>query len=122
MDKEIAQFALEDGTTFLVEVEEPENPVAVERVATKTGQMVIEAKQTFEEEIEAIKPVAATLVARLRRGMTTPADEVEVKFGLKLSSEMGAIFASVGGEVTFEVTLKWKEGKEKAEGRGQTLA
>lgn len=110
MDKEIAQFSLADGTTFLVEVEEPDSP-AVERVATKTGQMVIEAKQTFEEAIEAIKPVAATLVTRLRQGMTTPADEVEVKFGLKLNSEMGAIFASVGGEVNFEVTLKWKEGK-----------
>ena len=24
MDKEVAQFALEDGTTFLVEVDEPE--------------------------------------------------------------------------------------------------
>jgi hypothetical protein len=107
-DKEIVQFALEDGTTFLVEVEEAESGGAVERVAIKPGHLVVQAQQTFEQAIDAVKPVASTLVTRLAKGLTTPADEVEVKFGLKLTSEMGAIFASVGGEVNFEVTLKWK--------------
>jgi hypothetical protein len=41
-------------------------------------------------------------------GLTTPADEVEVKFGLNLSVDSGVIFAAVGGEVNFEVTLKWQ--------------
>ncbi|MBD1865024.1 MULTISPECIES: CU044_2847 family protein [Trichocoleus] len=110
MDKEVAQFSLEDGTKFLVEVEEPE-AVAVERVAINTGQMVLQARQTFEEAIDAVKPVASVLVTRLRRGMTTPADEVEVKFGLKLTAEAGAIFTSISGDVNFEITLKWKEEK-----------
>jgi hypothetical protein len=110
MDKEIAQFSLEDGTKFLVEVQEPEG-VPVERVAINAGQMVLQAKQTFEEAIESVKPVASVLISRLKRGMTTPADEVEVKFGLKLTAEAGAIFTSISGDVTFEATLKWKEEK-----------
>ncbi|NJP12237.1 MAG: hypothetical protein HC866_24520 [Leptolyngbyaceae cyanobacterium RU_5_1] len=110
MNKEIAQFSLEDGTKFLVEVEKPEG-VPVERVAVNTGQMVLQAKQTFEEAIDVVKPVASALITRLRRGLTTPASEVEVKFGLKLTAATGAIIASVGGDVNFEITLKWKEEK-----------
>jgi len=108
MDKEIAQFSLEDGTKFLVEVDEPES-AAVERVAINTGKMVLQATQSFEEAIEIVKPLASVLITKLREGLTTPASEVEVKFGLKLSAEVGAIIASVGGDVNFEITLKWKE-------------
>lgn len=105
--KELAEFSLEDGTKFLVEVDEPEGR-AVERVALPSGQMVVKAQQTLEEALDKIQPVASTILTRLRTGLTTPADEVEVKFGIKLSAEAGAIFTAVGGEVTYEITLKWK--------------
>lgn len=110
MDKEIAQFSLEDGTKFLVEVDEP-GGVAVERVAIDTGKMVLQAKKSFEEAIEIVKPVASVLISKMKEGLTTPASEVEIKFGLKLTAEAGAIIASVGGDVNFEITLKWKEEK-----------
>lgn len=109
-NKEIAQFFLKDGTKFLVEVEEPSG-AAVERAAIDSGEMVLQAKQTFEEAIDTVKPVASVLVNKFKQGLTTPADEVEIKFGLKLNAAAGAIFASVGGDVNFEVTLKWKEEK-----------
>ena len=96
MDKEIAQFSLEDGTKFLVEVDEP-GGVAVERVAIDTGKMVLQAKKSFEEAIEIVKPVASVLISKMKEGLTTPASEVEIKFGLKLTAEAGAIIASVGG-------------------------
>ena len=110
MDKEIAQFSLEDGTKFLVEVDEP-GGAAVERVAIDTGKMVLQAKKSFEEAIEIVKPVASVLISKMKEGLTTPASEVEIKFGLKLTAEAGAIIASVGGDVNFEITLKWKEEK-----------
>ena len=110
MDKEIAQFSLEDGTKFLVEVDEP-GGVAVERVAIDTGKMVLQAKKSFEEAIEIVKPVASVLISKMKEGLTTPASEVEIKFGLKLTAEAGAIIASAGGDVNFEITLKWKEEK-----------
>ncbi len=107
MDKALAQFTLEDGTPFLVEIDEP-NSNAIERVAlTETTEMVYKAKKNLNEALDAIKPVASTVVSKLKDGLTTPADEVEVTFGLKLSAEAGVVFSSVGSEVTFEVTLKW---------------
>jgi hypothetical protein len=115
MEKELAQFKLEDGTAFLVEVDEPRavrGASGVQRVASpRTGQLVLEANQTLEEALEQVKPVIATVAARLRSGLTTPADEVEVTFGLKLSAAAGVVFSSVGGEVTFEVKLKWVKDK-----------
>ncbi|MBF2048183.1 MAG: hypothetical protein IGS54_12580 [Elainella sp. C42_A2020_010] len=106
-DKQLAEFALEDGTTFLVEVDEPESP-AVERAATPSGVVVLKAQQTFEAALDQVKPVASVILSKLKE-LNTPANEVEVKFGLKLTVDAGAVFASVGSEVNYEITLKWKQ-------------
>ena len=107
MDRALAQFEMEDGSTFLIQVPEPESDNALEPVAID-GQMIYQATQKFEAALDVVKPVASAVVSRLKDGLTTPADEVEVKFGLNLSVDSGVIFAAVGGEVNFEVTLKWQ--------------
>ncbi|NEO59624.1 MAG: hypothetical protein F6J98_04065 [Moorea sp. SIO4G2] len=104
-EKQLAQFSLADGTTFLVEVEKPESR-GIERVALGSGKQVLKARQTFEEALDQIQPVASAVITKLR-DLNQPADEVEVKFGLKLTADAGAVFASVGGEVSYEITLKW---------------
>jgi hypothetical protein len=106
--KQVAEFSLADGTTFYAEVDEPQSNSAIQRVASPTGQLVIKAKQTFDEVLDKIQPVASAIVTKLSN-LNTPADEVEVKFGIKLSADAGAIFTSVGGEVSYEITLKWKK-------------
>lgn len=120
MEKELAQFKLDDGTAFLVEVDKPRPTQggSIQRVASvNAGQMVYQATQTLEQALDSIKPVAATVVSRLQSGLATPADEVEVTFGLKLSAEAGVVFGSVGGEATFEIKLKWERNDEQASGR-----
>ena len=117
MNKELAQFKLsaDDGTTFLVEVNKPQSTgrgTGVERVSTDTNQMVYQASQTLEEALDKVQPVVSKVVSRMKSGLTTPANEVEVTFGLKLGAETGIVFGSVGGEVTFEVKLKWEKESE----------
>lgn len=104
--KELAEFSLDDGTTFLVEVEEPASP-AIERVAIPSGQLVLKAGKSFEASLQEVKRVAGTIVANLR---DLGPSEAEVKFGLKMTADAGAIFTSMGGEVNFEVTVKWTRG------------
>lgn len=112
MDKELAEFRLDDGTAVLVEVDPPKKGSSIQRAAAvDTGQMVIKAQKTLDESLDTIKPIAAKVLSRLNEGLTTPADEVEVTFGLKLNAEAGVVFGSVGGEVTFEVKLKWLKDK-----------
>lgn len=108
-DKEIAQFLLDDGTPFLIEIQESESS-QVERAANiDVGQEVVKAKQSFETALGHVMPVASAALERIRTGLTAPADEVELKFGVKLTAEAGAIISSVGGEVNFEITLTWKQ-------------
>lgn len=111
MDKDLARFNLEDGTAFLVEVDKPKVAASsIERVAAvNTERMVYEASQTLESAIDSITPVASTVIHRFINGMTTPANEIEVSFGLKLTAEAGAILGSVGGDVTFNIKLKWSK-------------
>jgi hypothetical protein len=106
-NKEIAEFKLDDGTPFLIEIQPSDNS-SVER-ATNLDIDVVKAKQTFETALGQVIPVASAALERIRTGLKTPASDVELKFGVKLTAETGAIIASVGGEVNFEITLKWKQ-------------
>jgi hypothetical protein len=35
--------------------------------------------------------------------------ELELSFGIKLNSEAGLVFSKIGGEGSFQVTLRWAE-------------
>lgn len=111
--KELAEFSLEDGTTFLVEVEEPEETASLERI-DRQDRRIYKAKEKFEKTLDNIKPVASTIVSKFR-DLNTPASEVEVKFGLKLTADAGAIFSSVGGEASYEITLKWQQSNQQSQ-------
>ncbi|KAB8332427.1 hypothetical protein SD80_017635 [Scytonema tolypothrichoides VB-61278] len=88
-----------------MEVEESEDTPA-ERVAFPSGRIVADAKQTFEDGIDKIKPKFASLTTKLK---DLSPEEMEVKFGIKLNTEAGAILTSVGGEVNFEINVKWSK-------------
>ncbi|MEQ8463930.1 CU044_2847 family protein [Coleofasciculus sp. F4-SAH-05] len=114
--KQLVEFSLDDNTTFLVEVDEPET-TAVERVALPSGRLALKAQRSFDQALDTIKPVASKIISKLN-DLNTPADEVEVKFGLKLTADAGAVFTSVGGEVSYEITLKWNQSQSrKRDGR-----
>jgi hypothetical protein len=66
--------------------------------------MIAEAKQTFEAALDNIKPVVASISNKFK---DLGPKEMEVKFGVKLSADAGAFITSVGGEVNFEITVKW---------------
>ncbi|MEA5530473.1 CU044_2847 family protein [Dolichospermum sp. UHCC 0684] len=110
-EKVLVPFTL-DGGTILVEVEAPEKPKegGRERVSKNHSEIVsdkvTEAKQTFAEAIQQIKPVVTTIADQFKDLDTK---EMEVKFGVKLSTQAGVILTSVGGEVNFEITVKWSK-------------
>lgn len=103
--KRLVEFPLEDGSTAIVEVDEPETD-GVRRVA-RAGEIAEKAGQTFETALEKIRPAASAIVAKLRDLSVAP-DLIGVEFGIKLSAKAGAIFASADSEANFKVTLTWK--------------
>ncbi|MFS0518316.1 CU044_2847 family protein [Nostoc sp. UIC 10607] len=102
--KRIVAFSLENGDTVLIEVDEP--VPGDERIGLRE-EIVQKATQTFESALDKVKPVANAIMAKVR-SLPQPADEVEVKFGIKISAELGAVVASGSSEVNYEITLKWK--------------
>ncbi|MBK1990070.1 hypothetical protein A0J48_021500 [Sphaerospermopsis aphanizomenoides BCCUSP55] len=103
-NKQLVEFAL-DGGTILVEVEESLD-IAIERVALPSGREIAKAQKSFEEAIDNIKPLVANIANKFK---DLGPKEMEVKFGIKLSADAGAFITSVGGEVNFEITVKWSK-------------
>ena len=102
--KRLVEYPLEEGGSILVQVDEPE-PEGMVRVA-REGEIAA-ASQTFETAMEKIRPIAASLIARMRN-ISDPPDEVEVEFGLNMSAKAGAFIAEMGTEANFKVSLNWK--------------
>jgi hypothetical protein len=107
----IAEFTLEDGTKAYFEIPEPDSGEAMENVALgeEVYKIAAGAAGSFEQALDQVKPVANAVLTRLRSGLTTPVDSIDVKFGFKLTAAAGVLFCATGGEATFEVTLKWKQ-------------
>ncbi len=106
-DRVLAEFQLKDGTSVRVEVPKPLDTNAVEEVSV-LDEVLYKANETIESALDKVTPIASAVMSRVKAGLTTPAEEVEVKFGIDLSVESGVIISSVGGSVNFEITLKWK--------------
>ncbi|MCF2151523.1 hypothetical protein IQ276_034985 [Desmonostoc muscorum LEGE 12446] len=102
--KRIVEFPLENGDLILVEVDEP-GPTD-HRFGLR-DEMIQTAKKTFESALDQVKPIANVIMTKVN-SLNQPADEVEIKFGIKMSAELGAVIASGNAEVNYEVTLKWK--------------
>ena len=110
--KQLIEFPLEDGGSILVQVDEPAPEGVVVR-ASRAGDVVKKASQTFESALDKIKPAAGAIIAKLR-GLHDPPDEIEVEFGLTLSAEAGAFVAAAGAEANYTVKLTWKREEEKS--------
>ena len=108
--KPLIEFPLEGDESILVEVEElPASEVDGGLVANYPGQqVVVKAQTSFADAMDKIKPVAANIIGKVRELKDSP-DEVEVKFGVKMTAEMGAVIASANVEGNYEITLKWKK-------------
>jgi chaperonin cofactor prefoldin len=101
----LVKFDVGDGEMVLVEVEDIESD-EIEPVAKSPGELAAQARQTLSEALDGIAPMVRTMKKRLNN-LTDVGDEVQVKFSVKLSGEIGAVVAKVGSEATYEITLKW---------------
>ncbi len=102
----LVEFEVGEGKTILVEVEDVESE-QIKPVSKLPEEIAFKARKTFAEAMDSLKPMVRDIKQRLE-DITDPADEVEVKFSVKLSAEVGAVVTKVGGEATYEITLKWK--------------
>lgn len=102
------EYTMDDGSTVLVEAESSMGGVVK---ASRGGVDVVQAGKKFSEALASIRGSLKALITEMD---ALKVEEAEVKFGLKAVGEAG-VFAvgKVGGEMNYEVTLKWKKPKAK---------
>lgn len=107
---EYIEYELEDGISILVEVPDDLSSDLVKESST-LEKTAITAKKTFGDSLEGVRVQAKLLRKKLE---DLRADEVEVKFSLKTTGELGNFaIGKVGVEANYEVTLKWKNTTSK---------
>jgi hypothetical protein len=105
--KRLVEFTLDDGSTILVESEEPDSRGGPVVRGGGPIDVVEKAQMGFEAAMEKIKPVASAFIAKVRDLSEAP-EQVAIEFGIKLGAKAGAFIASADAEATFKVTLTWK--------------
>ena len=104
--KRLMEFPLEDGTSVVVEVDEPVPEGGLVQAA-RPGEVAERAAQTLEAALQKIKPMAGAVLTTLR-GLAQRPDELQVEFGVKVSAQAGAVLASAGLEGNYRITLTWR--------------
>jgi hypothetical protein len=98
------EYENDDGSTILIELAEATGRVVK---ASNKGLKVVETGKKFKEAFASIRGTIKDLVAEMN---SLKVEEGEVKFGLKALAEAGGfVVGKVGGEMNYEVTLKWKK-------------
>jgi hypothetical protein len=101
--KRLVEFPLEEGGSIVVEIDEPEMGGTV-----RAGRedKIEKARETFEDALNKVLPVTKTVVEKLRDMASRP-DEIEITFGVNLSTMAGAFIASASAAANFGVTVRW---------------
>ena len=112
--KRLVAFQLDDGSTIVVETDEPETEGAVRASRAKDGFEV--AKQSFNDALEKIHSATESAITKLRNLSEKP-DEVTMEFGFNFSAEFGAIIAKATTDANYKVTLNWKRKQEEQDNK-----
>jgi len=113
--RRLVEFPSEGGEPILVEVEDVGLGDATRRGLSPSA-VVERAHTSFEEALDKARPMATSLVGKLRAmgdGASSPPDEVQVEFGIVLSAEAGAVLAAASAAANYTVTMTWKRQTEQ---------
>lgn len=108
--KHLVEYPLQEGGSIIVMVDEPEGEGTI-RAAR--GDTITKAKQTLEEALDKVLPATRYAIDKIRSLGSNP-DEIEVSFGMSLSTVAGIVIASTSAEANFGVTVHWSGKKEEA--------
>lgn len=106
------EYSLDDGSSILVEIDEKSS--GIKRTSGNSGEP-LKASEKFGQALAHTRGAIKALLDELD---ALQIEEAEVKFGLKSIGEAGignGLFAigKVGGEMNYEITIKWKKPQPK---------
>jgi hypothetical protein len=102
MTTELVQFDLANGAAVVAELDVPPGTSRVSR-----DGMLAKATGTLEDALTKVRDAAAAALSQFQ-DMTRQPDDVEIKFGVKLDAQAGAVIAKTGVQGHFEIKVTWK--------------
>jgi len=96
------KYELDDGSVILFETEESD------LVSSYSGGDDTSSQGKLDERFRGIAKTAQQLL-RSTRVVLTDVDEVTLTFGVKVSTDVGFVFAKAKFEGAIDVTLTWKQ-------------
>jgi hypothetical protein len=103
MDKELVRFKTGGDHSVLVEVTEADAGFVP---ASRTGDLITEARETFDQALAEVEEAASRALRSFRDGPLRP-DGVEITFGVRFNAKVGAVIASTAAEGHLSVRLTW---------------
>ena len=106
MASQVVSYRLNESTVVRFEVDPPEgfHPAGPDQIAGRVREALGPAVETAKTVLDKIKEIAP--------------DEVELKFGVKVSGGAQWLVAKAAAEGNFEITLTWHGGPNNAAGHG----
>ena len=101
----MSTFTFDDTAPLLIEIT-PEPGVM--EVALTQEQIAAKAEAAWQSVMNTVH-TASKRFSSLFDNLPDQFNQVELSFGIKISSEMGAIIAKAGLESTFNVKLVWQK-------------
>jgi hypothetical protein len=103
---QVVSYRLDESTVVRFEIEPPEgfHPAGPDQIAGRVREALGPAVETAKTVLDKIKEIAP--------------DEVELKFGVKVSGGAQWLVAKAAAEGNFEITLTWHSGPHNAGGHG----
>jgi hypothetical protein len=104
--KHLIKYNFENDKSVWIEVDEPENGYSKQDAENdiKLAGWINKDTRIFEEALDEINPAMQIILNKLLNLSNNP-KELAIEFGIKMTSNVGAIIASTGMEANFKVTL-----------------
>ena len=98
-------FTPDENAPLLIEI----TPTAgVQEVALTPAELAAKADEVMQKVMNTIHATSQRF-SNLYAGLPDQFTQVELSFGVKVTSEMGALIAKAGIESTFNVKLVWEK-------------
>lgn len=109
---ELTAFQLDSETIFHVQSSLNESALPVRQRATRGGvraspPIVKAAAESWQAQLELVERVTAGIVDKLSAAARN-ADQIDLEFGINLSSKIGVILVEGQGSANLKVKISWK--------------
>jgi hypothetical protein len=109
---ELTAFQLDSETIFHVQSSLNESALPARRGARRGGALVSPpivkaAAESWQEQLELVERITAGIVDKLSAAARN-ADQIDLEFGINLSSKIGVILVEGEGSANLRVKISWK--------------